>query len=105
MIHCAAGEILYQIDQLKDCAENQIEFHVLQIEKASLFIQFVEDIYIIPGTETIEDAQLKDIWETIQWPNYTYAAASDAPIWKPIIAKIKEYQKKIKGKFLTISPF
>lgn len=78
---------------------------MLHIEKAAMFIQFVEDIYIIPGTETIVDAQFKDIWDAIQWPNYMYVAASDAAMWKPIITKLKEYQKKINGKFLTISPF
>jgi len=106
LIHCAAGEILAHLDALTDCSEKDIEFHVLHVEKAAMFIQFVEDIYIIPGTETIEDAAIKDMWDFVQIPTkFTWSTAQRTPMWNTITAKLKEYQNKINGKFLTISPF
>ncbi len=106
LIHSAAGEILAHLDALSRCLENEIEFHALHIEKAAMFIQFVEDIYIIPGTETIEDAAIKDMWDFVQMPTkYSWSTAEKTPMWNTITAKMKEYQKKINGKFLTISPF
>jgi len=106
LIHCAAGEILAHMDAISHCSENEIEFHALHIEKAAMFIQFVEDIYIIPGTETIEDAEIKDMWDFVQLPTkYRWSTAERTPMWNTITAKLKEYQKKINGKFLTISPF
>ena len=106
LIHCAAGEILAHLDALTDCSEKEIELHVLHIEKAALFIQFVQDIYIIPGTETIQDSAIKDMWDYIQYPKFTYSIADMAPMWKPILIKLKEYQNKINGKFLNVTaPF
>jgi hypothetical protein len=106
LIHSAAGEILAHLDALTDCSEKEIELHVLHIEKAAMFIQFVEDIYIIPGTETIEDAAIKDMWDFIQLPTkFSWSTAEKTPMWVTITAKLKEHQKKINGKFLSISPF
>jgi hypothetical protein len=106
LIHCAAGEILAHLDALSDCSEKEIEFHALHIEKAAMFIQFVEDIYIIPGTEPIQDSEIKDLWCYVQLPpKFTYSTAEKTPMWNTITAKLKEYQKKINGKFLSISPF
>ena len=71
-----------------------------------MFIQFVEDIYIIQGTETIQDSAIKDLWDYVQLPpKFTYSNAEKTPMWSTITAKLKEYQNKINGKFLTISPF
>jgi len=81
LIHCAAGEILAHLDAISHCSEKDIEFHALHIEKAALFIQFVEDIYIIPGTETIQDSAIKDMWNNIQCPKFTYSVAGMAPMW------------------------
>lgn len=106
LIHCAAGEILAHMDELQTCSDSNSYFHVLQIEKAALFIQFVEDIYIIPGTETIQDSAIKDMWNNIQCPKFTYSVAGMAPMWNPILIKLKEYQNKINGKFLNVTaPF
>jgi len=106
LIHCAAGEILAHLDALTDCSEKEIEFHALHIEKAAMFIQFVEDIYIIPATETIQDSAIKEMWEFAQLPTkFNWSTAEKTPMWATITAKLKEYQKKINGKFLTISPF
>jgi hypothetical protein len=106
LIHCAAGEILAHMDELQTCSDSNSYFHVLQIEKAALFIQFVEDIYIIPGTDTIEDARIKELWDYVQNPEYNYGTESHVPMWQPIISKMREYQKKINGKFLNVTaPF
>ena len=105
LIHSAAGEILAHMDAISHCSENDIEFHALHIEKAALLIQFVEDIYIIPETKSITDEQIKDIWDYIQYPKYDYATTDMGEIWKPILMKMKEYQNKINGKFMDISPF
>jgi hypothetical protein len=105
LIHCAAGEILAHMDELQTCSDSNSYFHVLHIEKAALFIQFVEDIYIIPGIETIKDSEIRDMWELIQNPKSQYGPES-APIWQPIISKMREYQNKINGKFLNVTaPF
>ena len=106
LIHCAAGEILAHMDALSHCSEKEVEFHALHIEKAAMFIQFVEDIYIIPGTDSIQDTQIKEMWDFIQLPTkYNWSNAEKTPMWSTITAKLKEYQNKINGKFLTISPF
>jgi hypothetical protein len=105
-IHCAAGEILAHMDAISHCSENDIEFHALHIEKAAMFIQFVEDIYIIPGTESIEGSAIEEFWEFAQLPaKFNWSTAEKAPMWNTITSKMKEYQKKINGKFLSISPF
>lgn len=107
LIHSAAGEILAHMDALKDwCTEHDLEFHTLHIEKAAMFIQFVEDIYIIPGTDSIEDTAIKEMWEFAQLPTkFNWSIAEKTPMWATITAKLKEHQKKINGKFLSISPF
>ena len=106
LIHSAAGEILAHMDAISHCSEKDIEFHALHIEKAAMFIQFVEDIYIIPATETIQDSAIKDMWEFAQLPTkFNWSTAEKAPMWNTITSKMKEYQKKINGKFLSISPF
>ena len=106
LIHSAAGEILAHMDAISHCSEKDIEFHALHIEKAAMFIQFVEDIYIIPGTESIEGSVIEEIWEFAQLPaKFNWSTAEKAPMWNTITSKMKEYQKKINGKFLSISPF
>jgi hypothetical protein len=108
LIHSAASEILAHMQELQTCSDSNSYFHVLQIEKAAMFIQFVEDIYIIEGTESITDEQIKDMWEIIQSPDYQYhyGPEENAPIWRPIIIKMQEYQSKINGKFLNVTaPF
>jgi hypothetical protein len=106
MIHCAAYEILAHMQELQTCSDSNSYFHVLQIEKAALFIQFVEDIYIIPGTESITDEEIKFMWEVVQKPSYEYHPVSDVSMWKPIVSKMQEYQKKINGKFFNVTaPF
>jgi hypothetical protein len=106
LIHSAAGEILAHMDAISHCSEKDIEFHALHIEKAAMFIQFVEDIYIIPGTESIEGSAIKEFWEFAQMPaKFNWSTAEKAPMWNTITSKMKEYQKKINGKFLSISPF
>jgi hypothetical protein len=106
LIHSAAGEILAHMDAISHCTEKDIEFHVLHIEKAAMFIQFVEDIYIIPCTDSIEDTAIKDMWDFIQLPTkFSWSTAEKTPMWVTITAKLKEHQKKINGKFLSISPF
>jgi hypothetical protein len=106
LIHSAAGEILAHMDAISHCSEKDIEFHALHIEKAAMFIQFVEDIYIIPGTDSIEDTAIKEIWEFAQLPaKFNWSTAEKTPMWNTITSKMKEYQKKINGKFLSISPF
>jgi hypothetical protein len=106
LIHRAAGEILAHMDAISHCSEKDIEFHALHIEKAAMFIQFVEDIYIIPGTDSIEDTAIKEMWEFAQLPTkFNWSTAEKTPMWVTITAKLKEHQKKINGKFLSISPF
>jgi hypothetical protein len=106
LIHSAAGEILAHMDVISHCSEKDIEFHALHIEKAAMFIQFVEDIYIIPGTDSIEDTAIKEMWEFAQLPTkFNWSTAEKTPMWVTITAKLKEHQKKINGKFLSISPF
>jgi hypothetical protein len=108
LIHCAAEEIKAHLDELKVCSNKDVELHILQIEKAAMFIQFVEDIYIISMSEEIQDWQIKDMWHIIQDPEctYYYGPEDNAILWKPVIAKMKEYQKKINGKFFNVtSPF
>jgi hypothetical protein len=106
LIHSTAGEILAHMDAISHCRENDIEFHALHIEKAAMFIQFVEDIYIIPDTETITHMAIKDMWEFIQLPiKFEWSTAERTKMWATITVKMKEHQKKINGKFISISPF
>jgi hypothetical protein len=106
LIHSAAGEILAHMQELQTCSDANSYFHVLQIEKAAIFIQFVEDIYIITGTEKFSDEQVKDLWDYIQDPHFTFESTEKMPIWDRISAKMQEYQKKINGKFLNVTaPF
>ena len=106
LIHRAAEEIKVHVDELKVCSNKDVEFHMLHIEKAAMFIEFVEDIYIIPGTESIEDSATEEMWEFAQLPaKFNWSCAENTPMWNTITAKLKEYQKKINGKFMSISPF
>jgi hypothetical protein len=105
LIHSAAGEILAHMEAISHCSEKDIEFHALHIEKSAMFIQFVEDIYIEPGTDTMQDSVIKHLWDYIQWPQFEYSAIEKTPMWNNIRVKLKIYQKKMNGKFLSISPF
>jgi hypothetical protein len=105
LIHSAAGEILAHMEAISHCSLSETDLHVLHIEKAAMFIQFVEDIYIEPGTDTMQDSAIKHLWDYIQWPHLEYSAIEKTPMWNNIRVKLKIYQKKINGKFLTISPF
>ena len=79
---------------------------MLHIEKAALYIEFLEDIYIIQGTESIEDDEIKFMWELVQKPSHQFHPVSEVSMWKPIASKMQEYQKKINGKFLNVTaPF
>jgi hypothetical protein len=105
LIHSAAGEILAHMEELQTCSDSNSYFHVLQIEKAALFIQFVEDIYVIPGTEYITDSAIKALWNIAQDPESNYAGSNNMQPYIDVNKKVNEHQKKINGKFLSISPF
>jgi hypothetical protein len=46
------------------------------------------------------------MWDFIQLPTkFSWSTAEKTPMWVTITAKLKEHQKKINGKFLSISPF
>jgi hypothetical protein len=106
LIHSAAGEILAHMDELQTCSDSNSYFHVLQIEKAALFIQFVEDIYIIPGSEVYNDYTIKSMWMHVLDPKSVYVFMDLSSIhMQSLKAKLDIYQQKINGKFMTISPF
>lgn len=107
LIHCAAGEILAHMDELQTCSDSNSYFHVLQIEKAALFIQFVEDIYIIPGSEIYNDYTIKSMWEHVLDPKSVYVYMDLSSIhMQSLKAKLDTYRQTINGKFLNVTaPF
>ena len=106
MIHSAASEILHHMEELDYCAESNRHFHVLQMEKAAIFIQFVEDVYITPGSETITQEDIKRLWDFAQNPANVYECPEVSFLWVRVETLVHKYQKRINGKFLTTTaPF
>lgn len=106
LIHSAASEIIYHMEELYDCAEKYKEFHALQIEKAALFIQFVEDIYILPYSHDITDEHVKRMWQFVQQTHEKYVCMELSETWVGLWKTIDKYQEKINGKFLNVTaPF
>jgi hypothetical protein len=106
LIHSSASQILHHIGDLKESPEKQIEFHALQIEKAAMFIQFVEDVYITPDSETITHEDVKRLWGFAQNPANVYECPEVSFLWVRVERLVHKYQKRINGKFLTTTaPF
>jgi hypothetical protein len=106
LIYSSASQILQHMDELKDCPEKQFEFHVLQIEHAAMFIQFVEDVYVTPDSETITHEDIKRLWDFAQSPANVYECPEVSFLWVRVERLVHKYQKRINGKFLTTTaPF
>jgi len=106
LIHSSASEILQHMKELNHCSDSNSYFHVLQMEKAAIFIQFVEDIYIIPGSEIFTSESIKSLWNILQDPKSSYGTPTNMPPYANVYEKVNEYQKRINGKFLTTTaPF
>jgi hypothetical protein len=105
LIHSAAGEILAHMQELQKCSDSNSYFHVLQIEHAAMFIQFVEDVYITPDSETITHDDIKRLWDFSQNPASVYESPEVSFLWVRVEILVHKYQKRINGKFLSISPF
>jgi hypothetical protein len=106
LIHSAASEILHHMEELKRWSDPNSYFHVLQMEKAAIFIQFVEDIYIIPDSETITHGDINLLWDFAQNPANVYECPEVSFLWVRVERLVHKYQKKINGKFLTTTaPF
>jgi hypothetical protein len=105
MIHFAAGEILAHMDELQTCSDSNSYFHVLQIEKAALFIQFVEDVCIIPGSQYFTDAMIYGLWRKAN--DEVFDKDINMTVKNlPISNVVERYQNKINGKFLNVTaPF
>jgi hypothetical protein len=106
LIHSAASEILHHMEELDYCAESNRHFHILQIEKSAMFIQFVEDVYITPDSETITHEDIKRLWDFAQNPANVYECPEVSFLWVRVETLMHKYQKRINGKFLnTTAPF
>jgi hypothetical protein len=107
LIHCAAEEIKVHVDELKVCSNKDVEFHMLHIEKAAMFIQFVEDLCIIQNIPPYDDYTIKSIWEHVNDPKSVYEFMDLSSYeMQAMKHKIDSYQQKINGKFLNVtSPF
>jgi hypothetical protein len=106
LIHSAASEILKHMEELNHCSDSNNYFHVLQIEKSAMFIQFVEDVYITPDSETITHEDIKRLWDFAQNPANVYECPEVSFLWVRVERLVHKYQKRINGKFLTTTaPF
>jgi hypothetical protein len=105
LIHSAASEILQHMEELNHCSDSNSYFHVLQIEKAAIFIQFVEDVCIIAGSEEFTGSMISGMWRKAN--DEIFDADLNMSIKNLAITNVVErYQKRINGKFLTTTaPF
>ena len=105
LIHSAASEILQHMEELNHCSDSNSYFHVLQMEKAAIFIQFVEDVCIIPGSEEFTGSMISGMWRKAN--EEIFDADLNMSIKNLAITNVIErYQKRINGKFLTTTaPF
>ena len=105
LIHSAASEILQHMEELNHCSDTNSYFHVLQMEKAAIFIQFVEDVCIIAGSEEFTGSMISGMWRKAN--EEIFDADVNMSIKNLAITNVVErYQKRINGKFLTTTaPF
>jgi hypothetical protein len=105
LIHSAASEILQHMEELNHCSDSNSYFHVLQMEKAAMFIQFVEDVCIIAGSEEFTGSMISGMWRKAN--DEIFDADLNMSIKNLAITNVVErYQKRINGKFLTTTaPF
>ena len=105
LIHSAASEILQHMEELNHCSDSNSYFHVLQMEKAAIFIQFVEDVCIIAGSEEFTGSMISGMWRKAN--DEIFDADLNMSIKNLAITNVIErYQKRINGKFLTTTaPF
>jgi hypothetical protein len=105
LIHSAASEILQHMEELNHCSDSNSYFHVLQMEKAAIFIQFVEDVCIIAGSEEFTGSMISGMWRKAN--DEIFDADLNMSIKNLAITNVVErYQKRINGKFLTTTaPF
>jgi hypothetical protein len=105
LIHSAASEILQHMEELNHCSDSNSYFHVLQMEKAAMFIQFVEDVCIIAGSEEFTGSMISGMWRKAN--DEIFDTDLNMSIKNLAITNVVErYQKRINGKFLTkTAPF
>jgi len=105
LIHSAASEILQHMEELNHCSDSNSYFHVLQMEKAAIFIQFVEDVCIIAGSEEFTGSMISGMWRKAN--DQIFDADLNMSIKNLAVTNVVErYQKRINGKFLTTTaPF
>jgi len=105
LIHSAASEILQHMEELNHCSDSNSYFHVLQMEKAAILIQFVEDVCIIAGSEEFTGSMISAMWRKAN--EEIFDADLNMSIKNLAITNVVErYQKRINGKFLTTTaPF
>jgi hypothetical protein len=105
LIHSAASEILQHMKELNHCSDSNSYFHVLQMEKAAIFIQFVEDVCIIAGSEDFSGSMISGMWRKAN--EEIFDTDLNMSIKNLAITNVVErYQKRINGKFAkTTAPF
>jgi hypothetical protein len=105
LIYSAASEILKHMEELMRWSDSNSYFHVLQMEKAAMFIQFVEDVCIIAGSEEFTGSMISGMWRKAN--EEIFDADLNMSIKNLAITNVIErYQKRINGKFLTkTAPF
>jgi hypothetical protein len=106
LIHSAASEIQAHLETFYVRPKDEWDFHMLQIEKSAMFIQFVEDVYITPDSEKITHGDIKRLWDFAQNPANVYECPEFSFLWVSVERLVHKYQKRINGKFLTTTaPF
>ena len=105
LIQSAASEILHHMWELNRWSDPNSYFHVLQMEKAAIFIQFVEDVCIISGSEEFTGSMISGMWRKAN--DEIFDTDLNMSIKNLAITNVVErYQKRINGKFLTkTAPF
>ena len=105
LIYSAALEIIQHMDELNYCSDSNSPLHVMHIYKAATFIQFVEDVCIIPGSEEFTGSMISGMWRKAN--DEIFDEDLNMSVKNLAVTNvIKRYQIQINGKFLTTTaPF
>jgi hypothetical protein len=105
LIHSAASEIQAHLGTFYVRPKDEWDFHMLQIEKSAMFIQFVEDVCIIAGSEEFTGSMISGMWRKAN--DQIFDTDLNMSIKNLAVTNVVErYQKRINGKFLTTTaPF
>lgn len=105
LIVTAAQEIITHLRHY-DGVESWKSFHLAHIERAATFINFIEDLCIIAGSEVLTESHINSLWNIANHPEAIYRCTEPTAFNLAVSNVVERYQREIKGKFNQLTaPF